>query len=389
MRIPRIDMWVLGYRVFTFRAEDVSAIANLLLKNGFNVRFFEFSVKIPERDVKRVVSLLSDKFEYEISETRGALGVLFRFLRRRGAVLALAVFGLLFLFLSSVIWDVRIEGVDYELKKEIEASLYDSGLQAGRLWSTVDKNEIENRVLQSCDKISWLNINRRGTVAYISAVERLDFEDKEKPTGYANIVAERDCIIEEIRVKSGYPLVKVGDTVRKGQILISGAYPAEMGGGFCYAEGIVIGRYSDLCEVSVAKNDTEKRVREKKTVSFSIKIFGISLKLYKNYRNLDGEYVIIENEEVYSLLGGRELPISSLSETLVIYENFPIERSDAETVNYACEKMQNLLLSELRDKTLLKLKTDAGFTDSGYKMTSYYTCQASVGRVLEFEAERK
>ncbi len=389
MRIPRIDMWALGYRVFTFNPCDLGKIADLFLKNGINVRFFGSSVKIPRSEEERVISLLSGKFQYEVSEVRGALGWLSRFLKRRGALFALVIFGVLFIFSSSLVWDVRIEGIEPALEKEIEARLYEAGLKEGRLWARIDKNEIENRVLQSCDKVSWLNINRRGTVAYVNAVVRLDFEENENPVGYANIVAERDCIIEEIRVVRGYPLVKVGDTVKKGQILISGAYPSEIGGGFCYAEGTVIGSYSDSCRVDITRSDRVKRLKKKKTVAFSVKIFGFSLKLYKNYRNLDGECVIIENEEVHSILGGKELPISTFTETLVIYELSTLERTDAELVSLAREEMQNLLLKDLKNKTLLKLRTEAEFSDESYIMTSYYTCTSSVGKALEFEAERK
>ena len=44
-------------------------------------------------------------------------------------------------------------------------------------------------------------------------------------------------------------MVKVGDVVKKGDLLISGVLPLELGGGFCTAQGEVKGRVADRVEV--------------------------------------------------------------------------------------------------------------------------------------------
>ena len=47
----------------------------------------------------------------------------------------------------------------------------------------------------------------------------------ENGTYPCHIIAARDGVVRKIEVRTGIPLVKVGDTVKKGDILISGIIP--------------------------------------------------------------------------------------------------------------------------------------------------------------------
>jgi hypothetical protein len=79
------------------------------------------------------------------------------------------------------------------------------GLEVGCRWNSLDRSEVEADVLSEYPSIAWININRRGTVAYVEIIERKkgEIQNSEQKRGYANLVASESCVIEEITVTRG------------------------------------------------------------------------------------------------------------------------------------------------------------------------------------------
>ena len=153
-----------------------------------------------------------------------------------------AIVLLLRLLTAGRVWDIRIEreegDSDFSSALILE-ELEEAGLAVGDRWSRIDRDGVETALLSSSSHIGWVSITRTGAVAHVKVREKTKFrgEPVAEEDGYANIVAAFDCVIEEITVVRGFAVVSVGDTVRAGDLLISGILPEEAGGGFCRAEG--------------------------------------------------------------------------------------------------------------------------------------------------------
>ena len=289
----RIDLFFFGYMKYTVAECDVGICAEIFLRHGINVSFNKNSFLLRKGMESKVEPLLLGKVEYSKSEIRGLYGFLYRNRNRYGAMLGIFIVAFLILFSSDVVWDVRIEGCVTGAEDKIKKELSNAGFGIGSRWSKTDKSEVEVAVLEASEHVSWININRRGTVAYVTVVDKHTHKVEEKKEGYSNVVASCDAIIEEITVKRGVAVVKAGDTVKKGDVLISGIISTETGGGFCYAEGTVIARVSDTVSVVSGKSRFEKVYEEEKKHSFSIKFFGKTINIFKSYRNFSKEYDII------------------------------------------------------------------------------------------------
>ena len=70
--------------------------------------------------------------------------------------------------------------------------------------------------------ISWIGIEFKGTNAIVKIVEATKKPDIIDEKYFCNIVASKDAVITRIVVQNGTAQVKVGDTVKKGDILIAG-----------------------------------------------------------------------------------------------------------------------------------------------------------------------
>ncbi len=383
LKTIRPDYLLLGYFCITVHKDSILRASQQLLKHNIAARIRDCTIVLPSRLYKDIDSML-DGVEYTKTPILGVFGALLSARQRYGVMLALAIVFALFLFLNSLVWDVRIEGCESGQEDAILAELESAGLSIGARWRQIDKGEVEARVLSTSDEVSWLNINRRGTVAYVKVIDKVVHDAEKPPTGYANVVAERDCIIEEITVKRGFAVVKAGQSVRKGQLLISGVIPAELGGGYCYAEGSVRGRYTDTVSVSVPINTVEREYTDTRIGALGVKIFGFYINIFKRYGNSTDSCDIIEKTKDIKI-GGKRLPIRLDYLEIHTFTEWERRLSAAELTERASDVLHEQLLDALSSSELVSVTTDGEFTDSGYAMHAYAVVRAEVGSTREFE----
>ena len=181
--------------------------------------------------------------------------------------------------------------------------------------------------------------------------------------------------------------MKPGDVVKRGDLLISGIIPSELGGGVCYAEGTVVGRLSDTVEVFVGRNYENKIRTRERLFDCRVNFFNFSINIFKLYGNLQDECDIIENVKVYSLFGSKKIPISVNSRYIIEYSTHNGSYTDAQIVQIASDRLSAAVLKRLVGCDLLKIKTDGDFTDEGYLMKSSLVFLSEIGRTQNFEIE--
>ncbi len=373
---------IFGYRICRTDPERSARFLSKVLRSGFTVSTLcsdEFIIK--NADYKKMLPIIHE-FGAEVSETKGLLGVLKKQRGRYGLAAALLLIFMLSLLSADTVWDIRVSGNEGISTEVIMTELKENGLDIGKSWRKTDKNKLEAQILASSDNISWININRRGSVAYVDIIEKSVYKS-ETEVEYSNIVASRDCIIEQISVSSGYAVVKVGDTVKKGDILIAGMRGEN--GDFCRAEGTVLGRsWSDI-SVEV-KRDTEEKAQKNKIKSgISIKIFNFNINILKNYGNSNTKYDIINSTKTCKIGSRCTLPISIITEYRHEYELVNRSLTDDELISKTREKMSEALAAQAKTSDLLKISTKGIFTNDGYRMISSISYTADAAAEIPFE----
>ena len=384
----RIDCLVFGYRKLKISGDDLSRVTSIFINNGISSTINnDGTIIVRERDFTKIQNLLQGRIEFIASEPKGLYGRWKKFKYKKTLIFSLVISAMLFAGSTSLVWDIRIVGNESIPDSEIILGLSHEGFEVGSLWGRVDKSVVESSFLKQNSNISWININRRGMVAYVTVLERSDEEyDDVQSTDYANIVATEDCVVEEITVKSGTAVVKPGDVVKKGDLLISGISPGESGG-FCKAEGTVIGRVNEKIDVNLMRNHKLRVPSGRKIYSISLNFFNFSLNIFKLYRNLTNECDIIDCEKSYSLFGKAKLPFSINIKYITDYNVEYAEYSNAEMVNVAASRLNGLIASRLTGCDLIKAKTFGHYTDNGYYLCSDVTFLCSVGVTKKFEVD--
>lgn len=384
----RIDCIIFGYRKLKIDPSDVSIATALLLRTGIPSRLnSDGTITVRERDFFKTQNIFKGRIEFEPSITLGIYGKI-KAIKYKKTVVFSILFSLFLSFFSSLlVWDIRVEGNENIPSARIVLQLSDCGFKIGDFWFRKNKSEIEASFLLNSSDISWININKRGTVAYVKVIEN---ETKGNDSAidtpsYANIVATDDCVIEEITVISGVPVVKPGDVVKKGDLLISGMLPDDIGGGFCAASGNVVGRISDTISVDVAREYVHKEEKNNKLCSLSIDLFNFSVNIFKLYGNFINECDIIEHEKNFALAADAKLPFSISSSYIKQYDFKNKTYSDEEIVSVASSRLNSLVITRLATADLIKIRTYGLFTDTGYQMSSDVVFLSDVGEILPFE----
>lgn len=145
----------------------------------------------------------------------------FRRLARRQlfAITALIVVGVWYA-LSAHIWFIHVTGTDDVKPETVLAVAKEAGLVQGARKKEIDRDELQRWLLIHLDELVWAGIEIRGTKATIHIAERTVADDDMYGPGH--IVSSHDAVIERVSVARGQSVVTVGDTVRQGQIVISG-----------------------------------------------------------------------------------------------------------------------------------------------------------------------
>ncbi len=141
---------------------------------------------------------------------------------------------------SRFIWDIRIEG-NFALTEDVLMDyLEEQGVHTAMRKSGLEIEKLEQALREDYDLITWTSVQLRGTTLLIRIKENempvYDNRNKAETDKGMDLVAEKEGVVTYIITRSGVPQVACGDSVQKGDVLVSGAVPV-------YNEDTTVRRY--------------------------------------------------------------------------------------------------------------------------------------------------
>lgn len=327
-------------------------IINICFKNGITIwsikkkeqdLFFNISTK----DFKRLHILrnkcgISIKIHYKI----GFPFVMNKHKKRAGLLIGLIIFFACLYTLSSFVWNVKVSGNVNITTKEIMSAAKEVGIYEGMLKSKINSPKMRNLMLYKFDKLSWVSFNLEGSLLTINVSEtkpKAENQDK-TPT---NLVATKDGVIKYLEIKSGYSAVKIGQAVKKGELLVSGATEFKEGvASFFRSNGSVLAETEVIFEDYIPLKQEIYVKTGKSSTRRVLQFFGLNIPLY--FGAVNGEY----NKQI--------------TEEFIKTENnyLPIKLI---TANYEELKKQSITLSLEEAESQLKAKADAALNTEKIK----------------------
>lgn len=240
---------------------------------------------------------------------------LYRNRKRKLWAAGFLTFFLCLYLLSFFVWDIGYQGNLKYTDDELGHYLESIGVRCGILKSNVSCEELEEALRGEFNGITWVSARLSGTRLYIHVKENdVPLELPVKDESPCDLTAEADGTITSMIVRSGLPMVKPGDTVEKGQLLVTGRIPITDDGGTVVAEHYV---HSDADIIAVRTRVETKEIslwhrREEPTGKVRKGLTALVGKhcfvwLLPNFRNT--EWKTVTRYEKIRLFGDFYLPI--------------------------------------------------------------------------------
>lgn len=226
MLIRAFWAYILGFLVLVVRGEHTERFINLAAARGVilwdvvRVDPETILARAPARSFRSLRHIARRARVRVNIRAKGGLPFLLQRLQRRWMLAGGAVaFFLLLCLLSSLIWTIDVTGTKQLDPEQVRREAASAGLYRGNLRFLVNGKEAADHLMREMPGIAFAEVNFRGTQASIKIYEKV-LPPASLRT--AHVVAVKSGAIKEVLVLTGVPQVREGDTVRAGQVLISG-----------------------------------------------------------------------------------------------------------------------------------------------------------------------
>lgn len=274
---------------------DIKRIGYTLLEMKVSIEGF--------KALKEVVKKAGCKVE--IIDKNGFPFLLHRLKHRKMLGFGFFVFLAIIIFLFSLIWDIEVIGNEMIKGEEIIQALEKENIKKGIIKYRIDKDYTKDFLLDKFEHLSFVSVEIKGTRLIVKVKEQdLPPENIDMDTP-CNIVATKKGVIIKTIAKNGNSLVRKGDVVEKGDILIAGIISdedPEIEDIYVHAEGEVLARtvYTHSMEEPIIKTIKEETGRVYETYELKVGKRGVQFSKddipFKNYIEDVREVKLFDNK---------------------------------------------------------------------------------------------
>ncbi len=260
-----------------------------------------------ERPAFREVDAIRKKTGSQIT-VRNKYGLpflLFRYRKRKLFVLGLLLCAVFVYICSLFIWDINVDGTYFYTEEQIKARIEEAYVRLGARKSTIDCNQLEERLRQDFPELSWVSCEIVGTQLNVDIKETLEGTELiDEDTPPQDIVSAKDGVIVEMITRSGTPVAKVGQSISKGDILISGViyiyddFDEVLETDYVAADGDVVAETVYQYEDSFDMQYYEKQYTGKKQSALTIEIMDWVQEIHLPWKQFDNYDIMEENHKL-------------------------------------------------------------------------------------------
>lgn len=185
------------------------------------------------KDFKKLCPLVRKaKIRIRILQKSGLPFFIKRHRKRKLFALGILSFFALLYLMSLFVWRIDFSGNVFYTREFLLGYLKEQNIYCGTRTSQIGCDELEQLMRAEFPRITWVSARVKGTGLLVQIKENETGTGIEQGKDQAedikqtcDLVAEKPGIIRSIIVRNGVPMVKSGDTVEAGQILVSGLLP--------------------------------------------------------------------------------------------------------------------------------------------------------------------
>ena len=291
--------------------------------------------------------------------------------KKRYGMLAGAVsFFIILNLMSGYGWNICISGNKEVKSSDILTSLNQIGIYEGVKISSVDPKIMRNELLLKRSDLSWAAINVEGSKITVDVVETKKPDSAD--TIPSNLISTDDGIIKKVQVKQGVSMVKVGDTVSKGDLLVSGVKEYDdLTADFEKSMGSIFAEVSYDFTITQPFTVTEYVKTGKKQARKLLNLFGLNIPLY--FGAVSGSYEVSPSFKKVSS-GKSYLPISVTGKTFYETKKMTYKLSENTALRRAENKVESKIKILINGGEIVNKKISTQYSSNGVILKVKLTC---------------
>ena len=280
--------------------------------------------------------------------------------RRKWLLLFLAAASIMIMLSSLFIWEIEVRGNERISTVRILRELSRCDVREGSFWPAISPELVRSRMMTEIPELGWMTVNINGSRAIVLINERQDKPEIYSESEAADIIAKENGIVRKAFVLNGNSLVMPGDTVSKGQLLVSG-YMESIAGDtrlVCSKASIM----ADTCHeirMLFPSEITMKTEPANSFCRFALKFGKKRINLYLRGRNNIDECDKIISEYKLGFDGLFAVPVSIVKEEIVKYRKETVNTDLSEFLcDQQLEKLQARISGSIKHSSYQTYETE-------------------------------
>ena len=323
----------------------------ILIWNLKRQKVVKLFLNIGIKDFKKLKNIArKTNCKIKIKKKKGIPFILHRYKKRKIFAIFLILIAFAIYTSSKYVWNIEVQVEDNLQIEQIEDDLADLGLRRGIKKSKVETDKLINELRLKRDDISWIGIDLKGTNVIVKAVKADEKPDLLDNSEYCNIVASKSGIIEKIIAQNGTAVVKAGDEVHKGDILIAGYMEGKYTDKrYVHSLGEVQAKIKYSKSEKIYLKQEELRDTGDKEKRFQIKFNNFQINFYKTLSKFK-IYDTIYTEKNLKIFSNFYLPISIVEITNKEQVKETKLYSKEEVIELGKEKLSTAIEKDIANK---------------------------------------
>ena len=295
--------------------------------------------------------------------------------------------GLLLFFLATCIIPGRVlflsvSGNESISPQKIIEEAQRAGISFGIRGKKIRSEEIKNRMLTAIPELQWVGINTSGCIATICVQERSKAEKSiDSGLGISNVVARQDGVIAEMNIEKGTPLVTLGQSVRAGDVLISGYADYEN-------KLLVQNAKGEITAHTMRKNTCISPIASAKRGVFLDRHTCLGVRIGKkvikfcNHSGIRDVFCVkMYLEDYCELPGGYRLPVSFIRAEYVYYSQEPLQQAWSSVDDWLPTYAKDYLCSQMVAGQILQSQLSWRYAEDHCQLSGIYACHEMIAEV--------
>lgn len=270
---------------------------NIHLKNIKKKSITTMTVEINLKDYDKIRNIAKRTgTRIRIIKRRGPIFFIIKLKRKITLVSGIVLFIGIIYYLSTFIWRIKINSEQELPPYTIRQQLKSYGIKPGISKNRIDVYKIEKDLIKDNDNIMWAKVRIQGSELNVNIIQRKSPPNIVEENTPCNLIAKRDGKVVRAYTTKGTAVVKPGDDVKKGQLLVKGEQGLEGSTYSVHAAGYIICTTTYEASEAVKVNDVKNERTGKKVENYYINFKGKKLYLKKD-NNKFNKYDKIEESK--------------------------------------------------------------------------------------------